>query len=54
MYINNNNNNNNNYCQKCPGNTFLSDFIKQFSKINLFYEKKAVVHATTLMHCKDR
>ena len=39
---------------KLPGKTFLRDFNKQFSKINLFLWKKAALHTTTLTHCKAR
>ena len=47
---NNNNDDNNNKCQKFPEKTFLRDFNKQFLKLM----KKAVLHTTTLMHCKAR
>ena len=47
---NNNNDDNNNKCQKFPEETFLRDFNKQFLKLM----KKAVLHTTTLMHCKAR
>ena len=32
----------------------LLDFNKQFLKVNLLLRKKAVLHTTTLMHCKAR
>ena len=53
MY-NNNNDNNNNQCQKFPVKTFLRGFNKEFVKINLLLRKKAVLHTTSLMHCKGR
>ena len=54
MYSNNNNSNNNNESQKLSGKTFLRDFNAQFEKINLLLRKKAVLHTTSLMHCKAR
>ena len=51
---NSSNDNNNNECQKFSEETFLSDFNKLFLKINLLLWKKAVMHTTTLMHCKAR
>ena len=47
-------NNNNNYSQKFPEKTYLLDFSKQFSKINLFLRKKAVLHTTVMRHYKPR
>ena len=41
-----NNDNNNNECQKFPEETFF--------KNKLTFMKKAVLHTTTLMHCKAR
>ena len=54
MYSNNNDSNNN-QCQKFHGKTFLRDFNKQFVKIDLLLQKiKAVLHTTSLLHCKAR
>ena len=50
----NRNNDNNNEYQKFSGKIFFVEFQLKALENNRTFMKKAVLHTTTLMHCKAR